>query len=643
MSKARKTQVEEPALSAGPDKTPADLVELVAGPLHAGDRIEAANAFLSATGARLVRTEQDALITLNVVLRWCLDNDRKELSAKLLWTPSQFTADPRSVRMIWDAVDKHRFVMLMGASSMGKTYTPGVQFYLEWLRDPQFTQVRAVGPSEEHLQTNLFTHLVMLHEGASIPLPGVVQDLFIGLNPRSRKGAILGTVIPQGRKAAGRLQGSKRSPRPHPHPIFGKMSRLFILVDEIENVPQGLTSDMQNLIANIVDKDDRGFKLVACFNPKDITKSPYVLCEPKLGWRAFDIEKDEEWDSRRGYHVVRLDAEKSENVVADQVLFPGLQTKAGITELSRQSGGTESAGYYTFGRGAYPKLGSDETLFRQGMLDERLAFPLWVKKPDSAGGADLALQGGDAIQFSHGTYGTASGVRYSDGRVVPFRNSLGEVVERPVVWLDQILSLPKGDTIPVATSVRDTALAKRIAPGLLALDRTGVGSGVHDVIGTIWSSSVVGVNNSESPTERKIIEEDKETPKERFPRKDSELVFALRELVEHGFFWFNPDLTTKAVLWQQLTSRKYYPGNRNRIETKPDYKARGNPSPDEFDSVTLMLHAVRQNAGLIFSIEKHSTVGRSSELSGRQDDRDIGPVIDVTNQFEDLDSPYYDF
>lgn len=608
------------------------LVDVICPALHAGDRIAAANAFLKETGGKPVTQERDALETLNMVLRWCLDRNRKDLAAQLLWTPSQFTPAPRSVKMIWDNVEDTNFVLLMGASSMGKTYTVGVNFFLEWLRDPFYTLIRCIGPSEDHLQSNLFTHLVMLHESSSIPLPGKVQDLFIGVNPRSKKGGILGTVIPQGKKSAGRLQGSKRAPRPIAHKTFGIMSRMFILVDELEKVPHGLYADLQNVVSNLIDENDRGFKVVGCYNPQDTTLPPYVLAEPQGGWPAFDLEKDEVWDSKAGYRVVRLDAEKSENVLQDKVIYPGLQTHTGLEELAKQSGGKNSPGYTTFARGAYPRQGNSYTLITEHALDTRVGTPIFIDVPTIPSGVDVALEGGDHMRHAYGSFGVASGVRLPNGTIMPFVDSNSTRTPRPVILIRNVVPLPKGETVTSAKNVKESLVSVRADPAWSLLDRTGVGTGVHDVLKVMWAPSLGGLNFSDSATDTKILLEDEVTCAKRFGtgRVVSELWFAVQVLLEHGYIWFDPSFTgvQKNALWRQLTTRQYAPNKNNRVETKKEYKERGNPSPDEADAVTLLVHAVRMNAGPVFSIT------RSGDSRAAQGDSPA-PSINIDNSFGD--------
>lgn len=615
----------------------AEIVEAVSPLIHDGRKIDAANRCLELAGLNSrVDTEPDGVKQLATLLRNCLANRRLDLAAKLLWPASMFTTEPRSVNLVWSNVAEHPFVLLPGASSMGKSYTPGVYLYLEWLSDPEYTQVVTVGPSEEHLESNLFTHLVTLHRGAALPVPGVVNKLFIGLDPRERKSSISGRVIPIGSgKAAGRLQGMKRNPRPKPHPVFGKMSRLFLLIDELENVPPGVYSDLENLVSNYTE-GDAGFKIIGSYNPKDRSLPPGRLSEPPQGWEEFDVDLDEVWTSKAGYRVVRLDAEKTENVQQRRTIFPGLQSYSALQKLAEASGGFDSPGYYTFGRGAYPqKGGSVPTVVQQGSLDSRRGELVFVDRPTPVGGIDLALDGGDKCKFARGLFGRASGVRT--------RDAAGKLVftkfpaSRYALQLCDVFVVPKGDSVEMAASVREACLRHHIRPDALAVDKTGHTRGVSDIlIRTLGPHTAV--NNSESPTGTRITEDDDQLPAERFDRIASELWFATKDWIEYDCLYLLPEFDASEVC-AQLYGRRYKAGKRDKVEEKKHFKLRNRGlSPDDADAVTLLVHAVRVRWGAVLSGIRGSkkasawtSESRSSQLDGDRDAGYTDPTNDVNS------------
>ena len=309
-------------------KAPVDLTALsreVAQPLHLNDPQVAAQMVCDGLGYELrIRNDVEAYTVLNTLLQGLLDAGLYADAARLLWKPTQFSPDPRCVGMIFDTMREESQILIQGAASMGKSFNLGVWHYLDWRRDPQYTNIQIVGPSEKHLENNLFSHLIALHNSAAIPGPGIVTQLCISLDPHDKYAGIKGVVIPLGKKSAGRLQGVKVKPRPKPHPTLGKMTRLRVILEEAENIPPGVWEDVINISANVGETAEQ-FKVSAAYNPKDITSQVGIRAEPVDGWQSIDLEASEKWRSKRGWAVLRLDAYKTENVTegTERFAVPG--------------------------------------------------------------------------------------------------------------------------------------------------------------------------------------------------------------------------------------------------------------------------------------------------------------------------------
>jgi hypothetical protein len=556
----------------------------------------------------------------------------------MIWGERLFTTKPRATQMVWDAIKKNNSVMFMGAASMSKSYAGGGWLFLDWIRDPEYTSVNLVGPSEDHLKDNLFTHLVTLHSQSTLPLPGVVGDLFIGLDPRKRKGAIRGIVMPVGKAKAGRLQGRKRVPRRKPHPTLGSLSRIRFFLDELEKIPLGVWGDVDNVFANLTTDVD-GFKILGAFNPENPEGQVALRCEPEKGWQAFDPENDEVWTSKRKWHVVRLDAAKSENVVQKTEVFPGMQTYEGFQRIIENAGGVDTPGYWTMARACFPRGGAIYSVISSLLVNRLKRQFIFATEPTTCGAADLSLEGGDAAEFCAGRFGKASGVRYApcfeypQGREVLFKGKDGKPRFRWALQVDQLFTLPKGDTVAMAEALKATCERLKIAPGWLMLDRTGNGAGVHDLLKSLWSSEVRGVNYTEAASDKKILEEDTKTAKEEYERAVSELWFALKKWAEFNFISLGVDAQSEE-LSKELSGRRYSASKLTRVETKTEYKSRGNPSPNKADALTLLLHGVRKASGCIPSA-LDDMAGVSSASNNRE--AAVPCVVDNTNRYEDID------
>lgn len=547
-------------------------------------------------------------------LHFLLNNGAMSEAAQLLWTPTQFNPNPQYTKDLWELFDYSNMGLIMGAASCSKSYGMGVRLFLEWIRDPKWTTIKVVGPSEDHLEQNLFSHLVGLHQKASLPMPGEIGELFIGVDRRNQASSIRGVIIPVGqRKKAGRLQGAKRIPRDKVHPLFGPLSRMFIFIDEVENVPGGIWSDVDNVLSNVdgesaAHPENSGLKLFAAFNPTDQTAEVGKRVEPPFGWEGFDMDKHFKWKSVRGWDVLRLDGEQSENVKLGKVIYPGLQTQIGLATIARNAGGRESSGYYSMGRGAYPPTGIELALIPPGMFQKSRAEYIWYDKPTPAVGADLALEGGANCIVTLGEYGRVSGIKmppsleFPQGQTVMFKDRMGQVTPRWGCQANQQFVMPKADTVKMAAQLVDLFKRARLKGENVCLDRTGHGQGVSDTIKHDWSAAIVAVNYSDGASATKIMSEDSLTCEELYDRVHTELWFALRAFFEYQYCVLAPTLDV-TKLTQQVTQRKYKPmGKKSKLESKKDYVSRGFVSPDEADSLTLFVHACRKGSGVSLSM-----------------------------------------
>ena len=545
-----------------------------------------------------------------------LEQGKPEEAAAMLWTQASFSYKPQYTRDVWGLYDTSSMGLIMGAGSCSKSFGMGVRLFLEWIRDPEWTSIKLVGPSEDHLTANLFSHLVGLHTSAKLPMPGEVGDLFIGLDRRNQISSIKGVAIPVGKvKKAGRLQGQKRKPRPIAHPRFGALSRLFIFIDEIENVPGGLWSDIDNILSNVQEQGaSEGFKIFGAYNPTNREAEVGKRAEPSFGWNAFDSEKHYRWKSTRGWDVLRLDGEKSENVVQNKIIFPGLQTRAGLELIAMNGGGRNSPGYSSMGRGMYPPTGIELSIIPPGALDKWKGEFIWLDTPKQVGSTDLALEGNATAKYTLGRWGLATGIKFPPslshplGYVMMFKDHNNMVIPRWGLQADRQFNLPKGDTRVMTDQVIDTTKRAGVRPEWFCCDRTGAGAGVADMVKNEWSAAIHDINYSNSPTKLKIMEEDTLLPEEEYDRLHSELWYAMARWGEFGYLLLAPTFDMSNIT-TQLTNRKSKSvGKTKKVESKRDYMSRGYESPDEADSLAMFVHAARLGSGLIMSMKGIASV-----------------------------------
>ena len=612
-----------------------DLIAFATEALHDGRKRECAEVVARFSGNPVKAALTPSQIEqLNFsLLQWTLDNDRYFDAAALLWPVALFTPKPESTRQVWKLWEESSQFLLQGAASMSKSFSIGVRLLLEWVRDPAHTTVKVLGPSEDHLQNNLFSHIVELHQGSAIKLPGVIQSLYIGLEPRSRRGSLAGVVVPLGKKSAAKLQGTKRFPRPKKHPKFGSLSRLFIFMDEVNKIPPGIWSDVDNVLSAARADDIGGFKVGGAFNPQEEGDAVGIRAEPEWGWAQFDGDQHFRWKSKRGWDVLRLDARKSENVLEGKEIFPGLQTKEGMEAIIRNSGGYNTPGYYSMVCAMFPPAAKSFAIIAQGLIHTVKGEVLWASAPVPCGGLDVALEGGDKAVFAHGEWGLARGIKFPPtfenpkGKELLFQRGNAPALKK-MLSLQQLYAIPSSATVDLAILVKDLCVKLGVRPEWLCVDRTGNGAGVHDHLKKYWSERTKGVNFYESASSRKIFEEDEKTAVELYMRAVSEMWFAMSKWIEFEYFKVDPRVDTEK-LNPQLTGRLFVPGEKTKVESKKEYESRGNTSPDEADAVALLIHAVRMEDLAVLTM--NPTPG---EVGTTEDDD--GPFfwIDSTNLYD---------
>ncbi len=597
----------------------------VAALLHADQVVKATEIVADIAKQYLTQQERDDPAKchhyLHFYLHDLLETGGTVEAAQLLWSPTQFNPEPECSKAVWKLFDEADTGLIMGAAKMSKSFSMGVRLFLEWVRDPEYTTIRVVGPSENHLEENLFSHLVSLHQHATLPMPGEVGDLFIGLNRRDQMSSIRGVIIPKGNvKKAGRLQGGHRRPRVKSHPVFGPLSRMFIFLDEVENIPMGIWQDIDNVLSEI-EKGGQGFKVFGAYNPSNMSDEVAKRAEPEFGWGDFDDEKHFRWKSIRRWDVLRLDGERCENVLKGEVIYPGLQTREGLERIASNAGGRDSPGYRTMGRGCYPTTGIEAAILPPGLLMKMRGEYIWYDEPKPVSATDLALEGGDGAVHTIGSWGLASGIKYPPslefpkGQKVMFKDPRGQLIPRWGLQANQQFVLPKGDTVAMERAIMDVNRKSGTRPELYACDRTGVGSGVADLLKNDWSSSIHDINYTEGASTTKIMQEDTKTCAEEYERVYTELLFALRIWGEFGYLLIHPSVDM-SKLTQQLTQRRFKTqGGKKKAESKKDYKSRGYSSPDEADSLSLLVHAARKGSGVIPSMK-----GASVDQPGESDD-----------------------
>ena len=189
-----------------------------------------------------------------------LDNNHFEAGATILWGPDVYDWRPRSGRDTWRCLFENDQLMVMGAGAMGKSFSAGAWFYLDWWRDPAYTCIKVISLTKEHAERNIFANIKTFHRTALVrPLTDQTDKATsIQVNSDSKNGIQL-VAIPKGESGHGTLRGYHPTPRyGQEHHLWGRLSRTHVVLDEAEEIPSGVWEGINNILSTSDSKQYAG-------------------------------------------------------------------------------------------------------------------------------------------------------------------------------------------------------------------------------------------------------------------------------------------------------------------------------------------------------------------------------------------------
>jgi len=540
-----------------------------------------------------------------------LDADLFEAGAHLLWGPQAFDWRPQSCQRVWQGLFQHDKLLVQGAGSMGKSYGAAAWFYLDWWRDPNWTCVKVVSLTREHAERNIFASMKTFHRTALVKPLGLDEDFATSIQTTkdSKQGLHL-VAIPKGETGHGTLRGFHPSPRStkKAHHRWGKVSRTHVILDEAEEIPEGVWAGINNILSAADSSVPGRIKIFAASNPRDRTSHFGRKCEPEYGWGSVECEVDKDWVSREKWQVVRLDAADCENVTERRVVYPGLQTYEGYMNYVARGQTPESM---TMARGWFPDEGISMGIITPAMMDNAMGVVRFTGPVVALAAFDLAMEGIDQVMCSYGRFGLSDGWTGRNGKFNEFKEP------RTVLQLDSQIPFPKAKTLEQAQAIKKFCSQMRITPNWLCVDRTGNGSGVHDLLTSIFGTEVMGINYSWAASDVPILGDDSKKANELYNGLVTELLFGLSKYLEFGWLKISPGFRTDELV-KQAIGRRYTQKGRGlvRVEPKKDYcKRTRQKSPDELDSLSMLVYLMRQRAGVVATMaEKKKPEPREKEL-----------------------------
>lgn len=484
---------------------------------------------------------------------------------------------PWAERMIREAIN-NKYLAIGGSASSGKSHTMAAWGIVNWLSQPRDTLVLMTSTTLREARKRIWGSVIGLLSVIEDSAPMAIRDS-IGnvayVNPQ-------GTLIE--RAGLSLIAAEKSKTREAVGKFIGlKQKRVILIGDELSELSEAiLQAGLTNLSKN------PHFQMIGMSNPNSRFDAFGVWSEPKGGWDSIDIHTADDWITRWGGRYIRLDGERSPNILLGEDKYPWLPTASKLEE-DRILLGAESRGYMRMVRAVF--FDSDETtgVYNESELARSGAMSKieWANTPTTIAGIDPAFtNGGDRTIVFFADVGYAKNGHY----VIQFKehvhlneDSTNKAIPRTYQIVHQIIQ---------------ECTKRKVLPENVAIDSTGAGAPFCDVLAGEWSPKFMRVSFGGKPSDKRVSMNSTLTAEDLYTNRVSELWFVGKELIRtKQVFGIDADLA------QEMCARNYdmvKSGTlKMKIESKPDFKSRFGRSPDLADAAFLALDCARQRMGLV--------------------------------------------
>lgn len=490
--------------------------------------------------------------------------------------------EPMMVRHPWAekmirAALEDKYLAIGGSASSGKSHTMAAWGILQWLSRPQDTLVLMTSTTLREARKRIW--------GSVMSLLSVIEGAPVKIRDSIGNAAYVdgnGTLIE--RAGLSLIAAEKSKTREAIGKFIGiKQKRVILIGDELSELSEAiLNAGLSNLSKNPF------FQMIGMSNPNSRFDAFGVWAEPDNGWESIDAQNDEEWKTKWGGKYIRLDGEKSPNILLGENKYPWLPTAEKLEE-DKLLLGPESRGYMRMVRAVF--FDSDETtgIYSEAELARSGAMGkvTWQGKPTKVAGLDPAFtNGGDRTILCIGEVGYADNGQY----IMQFTDIIhlnDDATNKAVPRTYQIVHQVKRECLKHGVSIEN-----------LAVDATGAGSSFCDVLAGEWASGFARIVFNGKPSDKRVSSNSPMTGEELYTNRVSEMWFVGKELIRtKQIAGISSDLA------QEMCARNYEMVKSGslkvKIESKPDFKSRFGRSPDLADAAFLALDCARQRLGLV--------------------------------------------
>lgn len=483
---------------------------------------------------------------------------------------------PWAEEMIVEAI-KNDFLSVGGAASSGKSHTMAAWGIVNWLSRPAETLVLMTSTTLRESRKRIWGSVITLMsviDGA----PCKIRDSIGSIAYVNEKGQLFdraGLSLVASDKSKGATQNNK---------LLGtKQNRVIVIGDELSELSPTIIS---TAISNM-SKNPR-LQVIGMSNPGSRFNAFGDWSEPKDGWDSVDVRTADRWTTKWGGQYIRLDGERSPNIIAGETLYNYLPTEETLQQ-DRARLGPDSRAYMRMVRAVFFDEEEAEGIYSESELTSSGAMreAQWRSKPTVIAGLDPAFtNGGDRCVLHTARVGYLTNGQF------------GFEFGKSFMLADDARNTAIPRTYQIVRQVVDICIKNHIDPENLAVDATGAGAPFCDVLAGEWSSSFLRVGFGGKASDKRVSANSKLKGDELYVNRASELWFVGKELIRtKQLFGISAELAS------EMTARKYDMTKSTtlkvKIESKPEFKARFGRSPDLADAAFLALDCARQRHGLL--------------------------------------------
>jgi hypothetical protein len=500
--------------------------------------------------------------------------------ADILWNHDDlpehmFIRHPWAEQIIRECI-QNKYLAIGGAASSSKSHTLGGYGIICWLARPRDTLVLMTSTTLREARKRIWGSVISLLsviDGAPIN----IRDSIGSANYVDEKGqtfdraglSLIAAEKSRTREAIGKFIGLKQK-------------YVILLCDELgELSPAIVHAGLSNLSKN------PHFEIKGASNPASRFDAFGEWSKPADGWESVTPEVDDEWKTKWGGKYIRLDGERSPNVALGYTKYPFLPTEEKIAE-DKLLLGERSRAYMRMVRAVFFDSDEAEGIYGESeLINSGAMAKIRYTSSTLIAGVDPAFtNGGDRTCMWFARVGYDETGQFS----LQF--------EECIFLNDDSTNKAVPRTYQIVRQIKDECIKRGVAATDLAIDSTGAGSPLCDVLAGEWSDQFLRVQFGGKASDRRVSANSRLTGEELYTNRVSELWFVGKEFLRtkqlHG---------VTGDLAKEMCARRYDmikgSGLRVRVETKAELKARMGNSPDEADAAFIVLDLARQRHGLV--------------------------------------------